>query len=253
MNFEYDVAVSFAGEDRHVVEPVATALVERGLRVFYDKYEEANLWGKDLFQHLDDIYRKRARYCVIFASEAYARKIWTRHELKSAQARAIQENEEYILPARLDDTDIPGIRPTIGYIDVRARQAGEIADLIQAKLQQRPSTTAEMNSPRSDVSDITVLRRELAELRAAYADRTLSPGALATIEGALATLPPEKIGVLVPQADEEAQQFGGLLAEVFRRANWPVEFQMAIHPATVLGLEVVGVQVLAIRTLRYPR
>jgi hypothetical protein len=27
------------------------------------------------------------------------------------------ENREYILPVRLDDTEIPGLTPTIGYLD----------------------------------------------------------------------------------------------------------------------------------------
>jgi hypothetical protein len=27
------------------------------------------------------------------------------------------ENREYILPVRLDDTEIPGISPTVGYLD----------------------------------------------------------------------------------------------------------------------------------------
>jgi hypothetical protein len=54
----------------------------------YDAYEKAALWGKDLYQHLSDIYQKKARFCIIFASGDYAKKTWTTHELKSAQARA---------------------------------------------------------------------------------------------------------------------------------------------------------------------
>jgi hypothetical protein len=66
------------------------------------------LWGKDLYEHLDWIYQKAARYCVLFASEAYANKVWTTHERRSAQARALQSNQEYVLPVRFDDTEIPG-------------------------------------------------------------------------------------------------------------------------------------------------
>jgi hypothetical protein len=40
-----------------------------GVRVFYDRYETAELWGKHLFVHLDDIYRRRSRYCVMFVSK----------------------------------------------------------------------------------------------------------------------------------------------------------------------------------------
>jgi len=53
IDYDYDVALSFAGEDREYVEIVADILHELGVKVFYDKYEEADLWGRDLYTHLD--------------------------------------------------------------------------------------------------------------------------------------------------------------------------------------------------------
>lgn len=41
--YKYDVALSFAGEDRHHAEKLAKILKSRGYRVFYDKYEQATL------------------------------------------------------------------------------------------------------------------------------------------------------------------------------------------------------------------
>jgi hypothetical protein len=41
--FDYDVALSFAGEDREYVNQVAGVLNELGIRVFYDKYEQVDL------------------------------------------------------------------------------------------------------------------------------------------------------------------------------------------------------------------
>src|SRR3954470_15059136 len=118
-DFLYDVALSFAGEERPYVLRVAAALRRRGVRPFYDDYEKPELWGKDLYEHLDYVYQKAARYCVLFASESYATKVWTTHERRSAQARALQSTEEYVLPVRFDDTEIPGIRSTIKHIDAR--------------------------------------------------------------------------------------------------------------------------------------
>ena len=68
---QYDVCFSFAGEDRDYVEQVAYYIRHRGISVFYDKYNQVELWGKDLYVHLDEIYRKKSRYCVIFASTHY--------------------------------------------------------------------------------------------------------------------------------------------------------------------------------------
>lgn len=101
---------------------------------FYDKYEEATLWGKDLVEHFDMIYREGARYCVMFISINYANKIWPTHERRSAFAKAIQGREEYILPVRFDDTDIPGLRPTICYVKTSEKNPEHLGELILQKL-----------------------------------------------------------------------------------------------------------------------
>ncbi len=137
--FEFDVALSFAGEDREYVEKVARYLTEKDIKVFYDKYEKTKLWGKDLYVHLDEIYQKKAKYCVMFLSSYYAEKLWTNHERKSAQARAFKEKGEYILPARFDETEVPGILPTVGYIDLRSLEPEEFGKLVIEKLKK--STT----------------------------------------------------------------------------------------------------------------
>jgi hypothetical protein len=133
-SFQYDVCLSFAGEDRAYVERVARALTELGVRVFYDKHEEVTLWGKNLYDHLDYVYRKAARFCVLFVSRHYASRIWTNHELQSIQARVLRENKEYVLPARFDATEIPGLRETIGYLTLRGRSPRQLATLICNKI-----------------------------------------------------------------------------------------------------------------------
>ena len=135
--FNYDVCLSFAGEQRNYVREVAGLLANRGIRVFYDEREKVQLWGKDLYAHLDDIYQNLARHCVLFASADYAKKVWTNHERRSAQARAIQEQADYLLPARFDDTPIPGLPHTVGYVDLQGVTPTELADLIEQKLGPR--------------------------------------------------------------------------------------------------------------------
>ena len=108
-----------------------------GIHVFYDNYEEVELWGKDLYSHLSYIYSRSARYCVVFISRHYAAKVWTNHERKAAQARALQENREYVLPVRFDDTKIEGILPTVGYLSLSRYSPKELADRIVAKLGPR--------------------------------------------------------------------------------------------------------------------
>lgn len=128
----YDVCFSFAGEDRDYVENVAN-LRNRDIQVFYDRWEQADLWGKNLFDHLVHVYRDAARYCVLFVSEYYAAKVWTNHERKAAQARALEQTTEYVLPARFDDTPLPGLLATTFYVELRHKTPAELAELIAQK------------------------------------------------------------------------------------------------------------------------
>jgi len=130
----YDLAISFAGEDREIAEDIANELKSSGYEIFYDKYEQANLWGKNLYDHLSDVYSKKARFCLMIISDSYAKKHWTNHERKAAQAKAFKQNEEYILPLRLDETEIPGLHETVGYINYKTTGLKETINLLKEKL-----------------------------------------------------------------------------------------------------------------------
>ncbi|HEX2208072.1 MAG TPA: TIR domain-containing protein [Longimicrobium sp.] len=132
----YDVALSFAGEDREYVEQVAAQLRMLGVKVFYDRFEEVNLWGKDLAEHLGHVYGNDARFVVLFLSRAYAAKAWPRHEKRFALARQMEFGEERILPVRFDDTEIPGLPATVAYLDLRSLTPIRLAELIRTKMDQ---------------------------------------------------------------------------------------------------------------------
>jgi hypothetical protein len=70
----------------------------------------------------------------MFISRDYADKAWTRHERRSALARAIDEEAEYVLPARFDNTELPGFRPTIGYVDLREIAPATLVEFVLNKL-----------------------------------------------------------------------------------------------------------------------
>lgn len=157
--FAYDVSFSFAGEDRAYVERVAEVLRDKGVRVFYDTDEQSELWGKDLYAHLDHIYQNAAKYCVMFASKHYSRKFWTNHERKSAQARAFREHKEYILPARFDKTAIPGLPDTVGYIDLSKTSPDELATLIIRKVGLRQLSRFFPNDPVGLYEELELVNR----------------------------------------------------------------------------------------------
>jgi RES domain-containing protein len=141
-SFTYDVALSFAGEDRDFVKQVADILRTNGVRVFYDEFERANLWGKELIEYLEDIYKNKSRYVIIFISKSYLEKDWTNHERKSALNRAFKNKQEYILPVKLDDTVLPGIHESIGYLSNKNATAYEICEIFLEKIGNKVLTTA---------------------------------------------------------------------------------------------------------------
>lgn len=165
----FDVAFSFAGEDRHYVEQVRAALGRSGLTVFYDQDYQVPLWGCNLTETLHDIYSNRASAVVMFISEAYEKKEWTVFEKRSALERALNEKGPYILPARLDQTTLPGLHGTISYIDISKLAAENFAVLVEQKIKlgKQDSQTKEATS---DVRK----RSALAQLQARNAARDYS-------------------------------------------------------------------------------
>jgi TIR domain len=120
--------------ERSHAETLANLVQSAGFSIFYDDFYPEHLWGKDLSAFLDQIYRKKARFCVIFVSNEYKSRIWTNHEFRSAQASAVElKGEEYILPIRVDGTDLEGLPPTIGYVPI-GMGIEQIADLLIKKL-----------------------------------------------------------------------------------------------------------------------
>ena len=130
----FDVAISFAGTERELAEKLAERLRAAGIAVFYDNFYPEHLWGKNLTAFLDEIYRKRAKFCVVFVSAEYKDRKWTNHELKSAQAKALeQKGVEYILPVQVDDTELDGLPTNIGYVGISIG-IDNITDLLIKKL-----------------------------------------------------------------------------------------------------------------------
>jgi TIR domain len=132
--WRWDVALSFAGAQRDYVGQVAAALKARGVRCFYDADEQTELWGKYLADELPAIYGEQVAAVVMFVSAEYAAREWTRLERRAALARAVRERREYVLPARFDDTSLPGLPSDMVTVDLRTRTPQQFAAVIADKL-----------------------------------------------------------------------------------------------------------------------
>ena len=132
--YEYEVALSFAGEDRPFVERVAESLKQSNIEVYYDRFYEVHFWGEDLVEKFDEIYGSTAKYVVMFISKHYANKMWTNFERRTVLSRMVREERAYLLPARFDDTKLKGIRDSIAYFDIRHLTPEDFAAKIIQKI-----------------------------------------------------------------------------------------------------------------------
>lgn len=152
--FEFDVAVTFAGENRDYVNEIVES-IKGDVKVFYDEDYEHEAWGEDGVEYFTNVYMNRARYAIMFISQFYAEKMWTNVERRAALARAANQHSAYILPIRLDDTELVGLLPTVIYLD--ARRLG-IEGLIKAIKSKISGTKPE--SPSSALLDGKVPRTQ---------------------------------------------------------------------------------------------
>lgn len=137
---KYDVVLSFAEEDRAFVDRVAGHLRAYDIRFFYDDDKRIETWGVCLDEYLDKVYRTEATYCVLFISEPYKNKRWTKFERLRAQARSFYEHGPYLLPFKLDATEIEEIPGTIAYLSVDRYDEQQLAQAIIDKFESQRST-----------------------------------------------------------------------------------------------------------------
>ncbi len=85
-----------------------------GRALLYDADEQVRLWGTHLAEELPRIYARESAAVVAFISAGYAGRDWTRLERRAAFTRAVAEAGVYVLPARFDDSVLPGLLPRCG-------------------------------------------------------------------------------------------------------------------------------------------
>lgn len=137
------VAFSLAGEQGELVRAIAEE-VERDLgrsTVFYWQWYQHYLAGADADLKLQEIYESRCELAVVCVSGSYGGKAWPRAEHEAIRARLMlaRETEEEaddlgILPLRVGDGEVKGLKFNTIAPDVRQMSAAEAAELILARL-----------------------------------------------------------------------------------------------------------------------
>ncbi|EER57907.1 conserved hypothetical protein [Acidovorax delafieldii 2AN] len=140
-NHCFDVAFSFPGEYRDLVEAVAkeaTALLGTHA-CFYDMNYQAQLARPGLDLLLQDIYARRSRLLVVFIGADYQRKMWPNIEWNAIRAVMTAAREKgRIMFVRMDEGAVEGIFPQNGYIDASRFSPAQIAAFISERVEFTP-------------------------------------------------------------------------------------------------------------------
>lgn len=137
----YDVALSFAGEDRAYAEQLRDSLEDRGHSVFYDFAEQHRILGEDVEAYLGPIYASGSRYVVAVLGEMYGIKRWTIFESKNYHDRIDRGEVLFIWSKKVPSTPTDTARNRGGLEfdpqgDLRG-QAIRHAEVIAKKLAER--------------------------------------------------------------------------------------------------------------------
>lgn len=167
MSYKYEVALSFAGEDRKFAEAVAKGLRDAGVNVFYDDFYAEELWGEDLSVRLRDVYHSSSQFCIMVISQHYVDKMWPSHERQQAIERMIKEKgKAYVLPVRLDgfNGEVPGMSGSISYLAVNSSDHQRIVDAFLRKIGRKGTSSPSTKLvKKSDKSYILKLNRSFTD------------------------------------------------------------------------------------------
>lgn len=186
----YDIAVSFAGAQRALVEPVVRACQALGLKVFYDSDNTVESWGRNLITGMRTIYGgTRARHVVPFLSAEYLASDYPMEAFNAAMLRAIEVSADgYILPILVGSVQVPPevLSPAIGYLRLEDHPVDGLARIIADRVgfaRERHQEPREVAGVVNEAFGVAVRVRDART-------RLLGVHASIQVKGATGELPP---------------------------------------------------------------
>jgi CBS domain-containing protein len=142
---KFQIALSFSGKFRDIVEQVANGLANKIGRnnIFYDFFYKAYLAQPNLDLLLQKIYGDNSKLNVIFLSSDYESKEWCGIEFRVIRDLIKKKDTEKIMLLKSDDIDIKELLSIDGYLDIRDLNPPEIVDLIVERFQGIPIERAD--------------------------------------------------------------------------------------------------------------
>ncbi len=134
--FRFDIAISYAGEEEGIAEDLFKLLQDKKVNVFFAKDEQSYLLGKPQKQEYKFIFATDTKFVVPIISKNYVHKDWPKYEFKIAKEEDHKRYVDFILPIRIDDNILEGLKEDISYIDLRKKGIFRTVDIIFNKLKE---------------------------------------------------------------------------------------------------------------------
>ena len=120
-DWEYDFAISFAGENRELARELAEQLSVLDAHVFFDEHFEANFLGGAWSKQFERIFGRDSRLVICILDSHYREKIWPTFERECFLPR-VPAGE--VIPLFLDETHFVGIPKDI--IGIKFKKTGDL-------------------------------------------------------------------------------------------------------------------------------
>jgi hypothetical protein len=133
---QFDVALSFSGSERELVEQIGEEL-ERRLgpdRYFYDHNYAGQLARPGMDILLQDIYRARSRLVVVFIGAQYQARDWCGIEFRAIRDIINRREHKRVMYIKTGEGDVEGVLPNDGYVDARHFSPSNLAGFIEERL-----------------------------------------------------------------------------------------------------------------------
>ncbi len=146
IEYDFEVGLSYASEQRYYVRPIAEQLRDRGVKVFYDEFYSKEIWGKNINDLFFEIFKHKLKFCVMFISSDYKHKINTNWEYNAAVDK--QKNQffsEYILPISFNGETIDTLT-NLGYLKSEDFSPSQITEYLIDKLHEENFSNPIVNS-----------------------------------------------------------------------------------------------------------
>jgi hypothetical protein len=124
-NYEFDIAISFAGENRDLARTFSDKFQIFDASVFFDEIYETNLLGKSLTKQFAKIFNDDSRFVICLLDKHHSDKVWPTFERDTFVHRV---KDGTVIPIYLDDTKFAGIPADLYGIDMRQGVTNEKID-----------------------------------------------------------------------------------------------------------------------------